>query len=156
MEPVKSLRRTFPHVEDMAAAPAAVFPLFCPVREYDWIEGWSCELLHTDSGIAEKGCVFRTDSPSGSGRMTWVVSRYEPTQHIEFACVATDGLVQRLLIAVAPREVGTRVSWTREYTATGPEGEAWLGALREEDVRARTRKLFDRLAHYLRTGTKLP
>jgi hypothetical protein len=32
-----------------------VFPLLCPVRECDWLEGWNCTLLHSGSGLAEKG-----------------------------------------------------------------------------------------------------
>ncbi len=36
--------------ENMAAA--------LSVREYDWIEVWDCDLLHSDR-LYELGCVFR-------------------------------------------------------------------------------------------------
>ena len=62
-----SLRRTFEHTALVPAPAHRVFPLLCPVREPEWIPGWSCELIHTASRLAEKGCVFRTDSPSGRG-----------------------------------------------------------------------------------------
>jgi hypothetical protein len=26
----------------VSAAPEAVFPLLCPVREYEWLDGWNC------------------------------------------------------------------------------------------------------------------
>ena len=42
----------------------SLFALICPTREYDWIPGWSCDLLHSDSGYAEYGTV--------TGR--WVIS----------------------------------------------------------------------------------
>jgi len=50
-------------VQQFQAPPGKVFPLLCPLREYEWIEGWQCEMLHSDSGIAEKNCVFRTRFP---------------------------------------------------------------------------------------------
>jgi hypothetical protein len=62
----------------------AVFPLLCPVREYDWIDVWSCDVIYSESGIAELGCVFLTDLP-GRGTETWVVTRFEPEFVIEFA-----------------------------------------------------------------------
>jgi hypothetical protein len=35
------------HRFTMPAAPAQVFPLLCPVREYEWLPHWRCELLHS-------------------------------------------------------------------------------------------------------------
>ena len=80
-------------IQQFEAPPSKVFPLLCPVREYEWIEPWNCEILHSDSGIAEKNCVFRTgffgelpkagaseEAPSD----VWVISRYEPEASIEF------------------------------------------------------------------------
>jgi len=75
------------------ARPDKVFPLLCPVREYEWIEPWNCEVLHSDSGIAEKNCVFRTGffgEPSGINMPeeplsdVWVINHYEPNRRIEF------------------------------------------------------------------------
>ena len=60
-----------------------VFPLLCPVREYDWIEEWRCSMVYSESGVAEVGCVFLTELP-GRGVETWIVSRYEPSRAIEF------------------------------------------------------------------------
>ena len=72
------------------APPSKVFPLLCPVREYEWIESWECEMLHSDSGIAEKNCVFRTGSVGDPLSDVWVISHYEPNTQIAF--VRTNGL----------------------------------------------------------------
>ena len=48
---------------DVPATPDRVFPLLCPVREYEWIPGWECDVLHSVSGVAEEDCVFRTRFP---------------------------------------------------------------------------------------------
>jgi hypothetical protein len=72
------------------SAPAArVFPLLCPVREFDWIDLWSCDLIYSDSGVAEYNCIFQTDR-EGEGKRTWVVNRYEPNKAIEFVIFQHD------------------------------------------------------------------
>lgn len=50
----------FRQPQHVSAEPEAIFPLLCPVREFDWIPTWDCDLVYTGSGIAEEGCVFRT------------------------------------------------------------------------------------------------
>ncbi len=67
--------------------PSKVFPLLSPVREYEWIEPWQCEMLHSDSGIAEKNCVFRTRFPGDSSDDVGVINHYEPNTRIEFVRV---------------------------------------------------------------------
>jgi hypothetical protein len=37
------------HTIVLEANPNAVFPLLCPVREYEWIESWKCDLIYSDS-----------------------------------------------------------------------------------------------------------
>jgi hypothetical protein len=61
----------------LVATPEKVFPLLCPTREYDWIEHWRCQMVHSESGFAELDCVFTTDFPH-VGDETWVVSVYRP------------------------------------------------------------------------------
>jgi hypothetical protein len=64
------------YVHEVHARPEKVFPLLCPVREYEWIEGWNCDMLYSESGVAEDNCVFRTHLPD-RGEATWVVSKYD-------------------------------------------------------------------------------
>ena len=56
----QSGRKTVHHVAKIGAPVEKVFPLLCPVREYEWIDGWSCRLVHSESGFAEKGAIFTT------------------------------------------------------------------------------------------------
>jgi hypothetical protein len=79
------MRRSF--VQQFEAPPDKVFPLLCPVREYEWIEPWQCEMLRSESGIAEKNCVFRTRFPGESSDDIWVITNYEPNTKIEFVRV---------------------------------------------------------------------
>ncbi len=81
----RKIRSSF--VQQFQAPPDKVFPLLCPVREHEWIEPWQCEMLHSDSGIAEKNCVFRTRFPGEPSDDVWVINHYEPDTRIEFVRV---------------------------------------------------------------------
>jgi hypothetical protein len=103
------------------APPSAVFPLLCPVRERDWIDGWTADVLRSASGFAELGCVFRARGA------TFVVTRYEPPARIEFA-IFDGASVETLAIRLAAAQGGTDMTWTRCFTALTPEGGAWIEA----------------------------
>lgn len=55
-------RRTY--TQRLVGAPDTVFPLLCPVREADWIEGWDPVWVASNSGVAEPDCVFVTQAAS--------------------------------------------------------------------------------------------
>jgi hypothetical protein len=59
-----------------------VFPLFGPVREMDWAEGWDPHILVSNAENIERHMVFQTHShlPGEEGRYTWTVSIYDPDQ----------------------------------------------------------------------------
>ena len=60
MKIVGPRRATRSYTQKLVAAPEAVFPLLCPVREADWIAGWDPLLVVSGSGVAERDCVFTT------------------------------------------------------------------------------------------------
>jgi len=147
-------RRHFSFETTLSAAPSRVFPLLCPVREYEWIEHWRCEVLHTVSGVAEPGCVFRTAFPDSWGPEVWVVSRFEPCEHIAF--VRTGSLrTMRYAIALRPDGQGTRICWQQEVTALNAEGQALLLNSTPEAFERQMRLLNEMLDHYLATGAML-
>ena len=123
-------RRELTYTTTLPAPPDRVFPLLCPVREHDWIDGWRCRLLHAVSGVAELDCVFRTDL---DGDSLWTVSRYEPPHRIEFVITTDGALLSRLEITLTAEDGGrTAITWRRVYTAVGPGGESRLESVTEE------------------------
>lgn len=52
-----------------------IFPLLCPVREKEWLEGWDYRMLYSERGYAEKGCVFETSNDYG--RYLWVITKHD-------------------------------------------------------------------------------
>lgn len=116
------------HRHRLAAPREKVFPLLCPVREYEWIATWSCEMVHSRSGVAEDGCVFTTDFPA-PGPATWVVSRYQPPASIGFVIFYPGLMTERLdldLRALEGPGEGCQLTWRRAYTALSPRGEEFL------------------------------
>ncbi len=61
-----------------------VFPLLCPVREKDWLDGWEYKMIHSKSGLIEKDCVFSTPN-TGKLETIWQVTQYDKLNYkIEF------------------------------------------------------------------------
>ncbi len=149
----KQVKNSF--VQRFQAPPGKVFPLLCPVREYEWIEPWKCEMLHSDSGIAEKNCVFRTRFPGESSDDVWVISHYEPNSRIEFVRVnalrtmclsitltdnkdgATSAVNEQLLVGLTEQGNQLLDSMATNFSFEMRMGEAMLN-------------------HYLTTGKLLP
>ncbi len=104
---------------DVAASADALFPLLCPVREYDWIDGWSCRLVHTASGLVEPGCVFITDRPEPEGATTWVTTLHDPAaRRVAFVRVTPGRRVVLMALRVEPLGPA-RCRWHFEYRLTG-------------------------------------
>ena len=155
--------RSIRFVHRAPAPPEIVFPLLCPVREHDWVEGWQADVLHSESGVAELGCVFLADARGTHGPVTFVVSRYEPPHAIEFV-VFRAGVVEHLQISLrgscaaggssaggAPTQGSeeTSLEWRRAYTGLTPEGNACIEKNVPEAALARMRELDRMLVGYL-------
>ena len=135
------------------AAPEDIFPLLCPVREFDWIPYWDCKLIYTESGIAERGCIFQTDKP-GEGVDTWVVSRFEPPTRISFVRVDPKRAIQYDIFLEAAGDV-TNLVWAQEITALNREGDRFVGAQKESDFAAMIETVEEMLEYFLRHGEPL-
>jgi hypothetical protein len=136
--------------------PEQVFPLLCPVREYDWIDGWSCEMVYSDTGVAELGGIFRTNF-ADVGEELWTISRYEPNRAIEFVRVAWNVAVVKLDIALEREaEDRTRAQVTYTMTALSQAGELLVDARTPERNELEWRAGEQMMNHYLGTGKKLP
>ncbi len=137
------------------APPDRVFPLLCPVRERDWLEGWDPTIVYTASGFAEPGCVFTT---LGSGGVldVWTMSRHDRQEgSVEFVVVAAGLYVMKLDIALRPEAGGTLAGWRRTFTALTHEGERAIVEMDEGQNGRRIAHMEASINHYLRTGAML-
>ncbi len=123
IRPPERIARDF--TQHIHAAPGAVFPLLCPVREHDWIEDWSTDFVISESGLVEEGCVFQTPGTEGQPPATWVVTRHEPAVfEVEMVKLIPGHTVTRLAIALSgDGGEGTLAHVRYEWTALSAEGE---------------------------------
>jgi hypothetical protein len=136
----------------LSSTPAAVFPLLCPAREYDWIGTWNCRMVYSASGHAEQDCIFKTDFPSDGPEDTWVVSRYEPPLLIEFVRVNPLRAI-RYTICLRETAAGeTEADWRQVVTGLNEEGDGLVRSLDEPAFGRRMEELEKMLNHYLTTG----
>ena len=154
MNPGDAKRAVLSHTMHLAVSAADVFPLLCPMREYDWIEHWRCEVLHTESGVAERGCVFRTDFPDG-GRETWTVCRHEPPHGISFVRTGMRRTTLYDIDLTDEADGGCSLVWRQDITGLEESAGRGLAVPNEAGYAERMRLLERMLGHYLATGTML-
>jgi hypothetical protein len=140
---------------NLCAPPADVFPLLCPVREYEWIEPWSCDMIFSVSGLAENNAVFKTNFPAQGGEETWIVCRYEKDQAIAFIRLVPDFKVNRLDVSLTAAGDSTILVWTHTYTGLSEPGNQWIRSLTDGAFRSEKAALEKMLDHYLKTGAML-
>ena len=100
-----------------------VFLLLCPVKEVDWIAGWEdiCTLVYTDSGIAEEGCVFKTDTQE-EGKALWLCSHYDAeSTKISYIKHIIDKTIIKWDMVVRDTESGSAIDMVYNITSLSKE-----------------------------------
>jgi hypothetical protein len=98
-----------------------VFPLFGPVREKDWADGWDPHILHTDSENIAEHMVFQTHSHlvDEKGLYTWIVSKHAPDMGLIEYTVFTDTRLWWITILCQEKSDGKHCEATITYTFVG-------------------------------------
>lgn len=155
METVPPYRVSRTCLQTLEGSPDQVFPLLCPVRECDWVNGWDPKVVITESGIAERDCVFIIGPEDIEA--TWVIVEYEPPVWIEFLKLVPQHTVGRISIGLRPGvEGGTTAEVTYAYTAISERGRAAVNGFTEGFYRRFIQDWENELNYYLRTGGKKP
>lgn len=155
MKIAKPVRASHTYTQRLAAPPEVVFPLLCPVREADWIEGWDPALVVSNSGLAEPDCVFTTKAEGTEA--VWYVTRHEPGAGFVEMVKVTPGLTAcRLSIKLRPALGGSEAVVTYTHTSLGPKGDAFVAAFDEAHYRRFMQDWEARLNHFLAHGKALP
>ena len=142
------------YTQHLGASPAAVFPLLCPVREVEWVNGWAPTLVLSDSGVAEEGCVFVTAGPPTAA--VWVITRHDPVAcHLEMVKLMPTIAGGRITIDLAPEAAGTAATVTYAFTSLGRFGDEVLGGFTRDHFTAFMTRWERELNHFLAHGTPL-
>ena len=150
----KPRRAARTYVQHLVAAPDMVFPLLCPVREADWLEGWDPLLVLSQSGVAEPDCVFVTAGEPASA--VWYITRHEPDNGLVEMLKITPGVTAcRIKIRLRPSAAGTEAQITYIHTSLGPAGDAFVAAFTDEYYLQFMRNWETRINHFLAHGSRL-
>lgn len=100
-----------------------VFPLFGPVMEKEWAEGWNPEIIYSSSGIVEEHMIFRTKAhhPSES-YYTWVITQYDPDRYLIEYTVSTANRIWFIRVACKPEASKTIAEVCYTYTGLNETG----------------------------------
>ncbi|MEE4265751.1 MAG: hypothetical protein V2I56_23895 [Desulfobacteraceae bacterium] len=146
--------RTFE--QTIHADPAGVFDLLCPVKEGEWLDGWDYTLLHSESGLAEEGCVFLSRQEGEKDTIWMITKRDVQKREIEFVRATPESRIARLSIAVAEKSSNrSKVKITYVITALCEEGNKFLEAFTQENFEDGMKFWEASMNYYLETGKKL-
>lgn len=138
--PILSARVTRRYVQHILASPETVFPMLCPEREKEWLPGWDARMIHSASGVAERGAVFQ--SPHALGAATWLVTEHDAPRRIAFVRWQPDGILVHIQISLGRQHHGgTAVCIEYVYTPTDESSRAILAGSTDQEWR-------DTMAHW--------
>lgn len=134
MKVITPNRATHTYRQHLNAGADEVFPLLCPVREIDWATGWAPRLVISNSGLAERDCVFVT--PRDDAEAVWYVTRHEPEQrYVEMIHITPGVTACRLQIQLSDGVGDCHADVTYSHTSLGPAGDAFVERFTEDYYR---------------------
>jgi hypothetical protein len=154
MNIAKPHRVTRSYTQSLIAGPDEVFPLLCPVREAEWVNGWHPRLVLTESGCAENDCVFVT--AAGPQEAIWVITRHDPAGHrLEIVKVIPGIVVGKITVQLEAAATGSTADISYGFTALGPDGDRVVREFTQEHFDDFMATWETELNHFLTTGEKL-
>ena len=129
VEPPTKVSRSF--TQTLCAPPDEVFPLLCPVREAEWVNGWRPSLVLSDSGSGEPGCIFVT--PGIPQDSVWIMTEFDRERHfVEILKVIPGVVVGKIEVRLRPHGKGeSQADITYTYTALSDYGTEMLEGFTE-------------------------
>jgi hypothetical protein len=142
--------------QSIKASPDIVFPLVCPVREAEWLDGWRHSMLFSRSGLVEEGAVFTTPGEHEPPTV-WIVTVHDNVRReVEFTRFTPDSRVCVLRIAVtADGEGRSAVDISYCYTSISEAGNAFLDGFTEQAFLEAVTFWERAMNHWLESGKRL-
>ncbi len=133
-----------------------VFPLLCPVREKDWLDGWNYKMIYSQSGFIERDCVFSTPHDENTTTI-WQVTQYDKAKFfIEFLRVTPDVNVVKINIQLEAVDKSTTKSHiSYQYTALNEEQNEFIKNDLEKSFIESMNWWEKAINHYLKNGKML-
>ncbi len=149
-------RITRAYRQTINATPEKVFPLLCPVREADWLDGWQYDMIYSESGLVEEGAVFSTPY-EGEEDTIWIVTKHDSsTCNVQFARFTNNSRTCLLKIAVKPKGgLSSYVEVSYTYTGITPAGNYFVDDFTEDAFLEAVTFWEKSMNYFLETGERL-
>jgi hypothetical protein len=136
--------------------PDQIFPLICPVREKEWLEGWDYQMIYSKTGLAEQGAVFST-SYEGEEDTIWIITKHDSIKYeVEFVRVTPALRASILTVEIKEKdEHSSYVDITYTYTALTDMGNTFIDNYTEEFFQRNMKHWEKSMNYFLVTGKTL-
>ena len=155
--PFKAKRVTRNYIQTINAEPSTVHALICPVKEAEWLDGWDYDLIFSQSGFAETGCVFisRTE---GEKETIWMITKRDDQHYeTEFVRITPGSRIAYLTVRIeAGGNHTSRMHIAYTFTALNEQGNQFIENFTEKNFAKDMQFWEATLNHYLATGRPLP
>ena len=152
----RAQRVTRQYVQAIHAAPSVVHALICPVKEAEWLESWDYQLIFSQSGVAELGCVFTSQS-SGEETIWLITKRDDARCETEFVRITPASRVAVVTVQIEDGGQQTsRVHISYTITALSAAGNKFIDKFSEENFVKDMQFWEATMNHYLKTGQAMP
>lgn len=150
----KRVSRKFIHKID--STPDKIFPLICPVKQLDWLDGWNFEMIYSESGISEEGCVFKTKH-EGDVDTIWVITKHDVENFIiEYIRITPGVLIVKININLEHRYSNiTDVNTEYIFTALSEKGNEFIEGKSSKQFFNMMKWWEKSINYYLDSGKKL-
>lgn len=152
----KGSQKTYSYTQINNAGIESVFPLLCPVRETDWLDGWDYKMIQSNSGLIEKDCVFTTPH-HGEFKTVWHVTQYDKLNYkIEFLRVTPNENVVKINIQLERiSEQQTQVIIDYQYTSLHEAQNEFIDKQLGQSFNESMVRWEKAINYYLKNGTML-
>ena len=152
----KAERVTRRYVQTIHAVPSVVHSLICPVKEAEWLDSWDYQLIFSQSGVAEHGCVFT--SQSAGEKTIWLITKRDNDRcETEFVRLTPGSRVAVVTVRIEDGGQQTsRVHISYTITALTAAGNAFIDSFSEKNFVKDMQFWEATMNHYLKTGKALP
>jgi len=137
--------------QQLTAKPEIVFPLLCPVREYEWIDTWKCDVIYSKSGFAELDCIFSTEFP-GEEKEIWITDEFKINKCIQFIRVSGKKVIRYRISLTENKNETTTAKWEQTITALNDSGNELIDNINKDEFKKKISVLEEKLNYFLKTG----
>ena len=149
-------RITRNYCQTINSTPDKIFPLICPVREAEWLDGWDYKMIYSKTGYAEEGAVFTT-SYEGEEDTIWIITIHDPINYkVEFVRVTPASRASILSVNIREKDLkSSYVDITYIYTSFTTAGNRFIEEYTEEVFLDMVKHWENSVNYFLDTGKKL-